>query len=266
MSARWRPSFALVCSALVHLLAFGLLLADRRGWVWALALIAANHAVLIIAGLLPRSRLLGSNWVRLPQPARSRGEVAITIDDGPDPDVTPAVLDILDRYGARATFFCIGAQLAQHPAIARDIVARGHAVENHSEHHYLYFSVLGRARIAEEIEAAQMRIEALTGLRPKFFRAPAGLRNFLLDYVLTRSGLQLVSWTRRGFDTLNTSADAVLKTLLRDLAAGDILLLHDANAARTPSGEPVILAVLPRLLERLRTSALKPVTLQNAAL
>ena len=83
---------------------------------------------------------------------------------------------------------------------------------------------------------------------PRFFRAPAGLRNPFLEPVLARESLQLVSWTRRGFDTVNGSARAVLGRLTRRLRAGDILLLHDGHAARTAAGTPVILEVLPRCL------------------
>ena len=114
-----------------------------------------------------------------------------------------------------------------------------------------------------EIARAQDAIHEITGTRPQFFRAPAGLRNPFLDPVLTRMNLQLASWTRRGFDTVNGNADAVLARLTGNLAGGDILLLHDGNAARGPQGRPVILDVLPRLLDAIRAKSLKPVTLQS---
>lgn len=90
-----------------------------------------NQGVLTAAGMWPRSSLLGPNWTSLPEAAVSRGEIAITIDDGPDSEVTPLVLEILDEYGAKASFFCIGARAARYPELCREIVARGHAVENH---------------------------------------------------------------------------------------------------------------------------------------
>ena len=103
--------------------------------------------------------------------------------------------------------------------------------------------------------------DRVTGQRPSCFRAPAGLRNPFLEPVLHRLGLSLVSWTRRGFDTREGDAQRVLARLTRGLAAGDILLLHDGNAARTARGEPVLLEVLPLLLERLRADGLRAVTL-----
>ena len=104
----------------------------------------------------------------------------------------------------------------------------------------------------------------LSGSAPRFFRAPAGLRNPLLDPALQRQGLQLASWTRRGFDTVSTDAASVLARLTRNLAAGDILLLHDGHAARTAAGTPLVLEVLPRLIEAIAQRSLRPVTLREA--
>jgi peptidoglycan/xylan/chitin deacetylase (PgdA/CDA1 family) len=190
--------------------------------------------------------------------------VAITIDDGPDPAITPRVLDLLDQHAAKVTFFCIGELVEQHPQVAREIVSRGHTIENHSQHHLHRFSVLGPRGMAAEISRAQDSIAAVTGQQPRFFRAPAGLRSPFLEPVLARLGLQLASWTRRGFDTVNPDADVVFRRLTQGLRAGDILLLHDGHAARTPGGTPVILDVLPRLLQAVSAARLTPVTLRSA--
>jgi len=248
----------------VHAAAAGLLLAAPQAWPWALAGLALNHAALTGAGLWPRSRWLGPNLVRLPEAAAARGELAITIDDGPDPEVTPAVLDLLDAHGARATFFCIAHRVERHPALAREIVARGHSVQNHSHAHRHNFSLLGPRGFERELQRAQQALAAVTGERPSCFRAPAGLRNPFLGPVLHRLGLQLVSWTRRGFDTRERDPQRVLQRLQRGLAAGDILLLHDGNAARTPQGRPVVLEVLPPLLQACRRAGLRAVTLPQA--
>ena len=134
--------------------ALGLLAMQPALWPWGLGALAANHLALTAAGLWPRSRSLGPNWVRLP-PAAAPGHIAITIDDGPDPEVTPQVLDLLDRFDARASFFCIGSRAQRHPELCREIVRRGHAVENHSQHHYYHFSTFGPRRMAREIKPAR---------------------------------------------------------------------------------------------------------------
>ena len=256
----WPPLFK--ASAAVHAGALAAALWPG-GWPWALGALAANHALLTAAGLWPRSALLGPNVRRLPAASAARGEVAITLDDGPDPAVTPAVLDQLDAAGARASFFCIATRAAAQPALVREIVRRGHAVQNHSHAHRHDFSLRGPRGLADEIGRAQQVLADLTGRLPHAFRAPAGLRNPLLDPVLHRLGLHLVSWTRRGFDTREADAGRVLQRLTRGLAAGDILLLHDGHARRGPTGRPVVLDVLPALLQRCRDAGLTPVTLDD---
>jgi peptidoglycan/xylan/chitin deacetylase (PgdA/CDA1 family) len=234
-------------------------------WPWALAAIAANHLTLTAGGLWPRSRWLGSNWTRLPNAAVARREIALTFDDGPDPSVTPAVLDLLDVHGVQATFFCIGAQARAHPELCREIFRRGHSVQNHSDRHGRGFSLLGPRAMTREIGAAQASLADIVGEAPRFFRAPAGLRNPFLAPVLQRLDLQLVSWTRRGFDTVRREPRTVLARLARRLAAGDILLAHDGNSARAEDGSAVVLAVLPALLARAHVLGLMPVTLPAAA-
>ncbi|MDM0023525.1 polysaccharide deacetylase family protein [Variovorax saccharolyticus] len=247
-----------------HLVALGSAITVPGAVPWAIAAVALNHALITAAGLTPRSSLLGQNLTRLPAAARARREVAITIDDGPDPEVTPQVLDLLDAHGQRATFFCIAERVAAHPALAREIVARGHSIQNHTARHRHNFSLLGPRGFEAEISQAQQLLFEVTGERPSCFRAPAGLRNPFLAPVLHRLGLSLVSWTRRGFDTRERDAAAVLARLAQDLEPGDILLLHDGNAARTHDGRAVVLEVLPPLLERIRTDGLRAVTLPEA--
>jgi peptidoglycan/xylan/chitin deacetylase (PgdA/CDA1 family) len=248
----------------VHVGAVIGVLVGPRYWLHGLALIVANQVVLAVAGLLPRSRLLGANLSRLPAAATRRGEVALTFDDGPDPAVTPRVLDALDAVGAQATFFCIGEAVARHPDLAREIVRRGHLIENHTARHRRAFAAYGWRRMGAEVADGQRLIAQVTGRAPRFFRAVAGLRNPLLDPLLARQGLRLAAWTRRGYDTRCRKPDTVLRRLTRDLAAGDILLLHDGNAARGADGEPMVLAVLPRLLAELRARGLRCVTLAAA--
>ena len=262
--ARWRPTPLVHASLGVHAGALALVLARPSAWPWALGAVLVDHALLTAAGLTPRSALLGPNWTRLPESAAGRRQLAITVDDGPDPRITPRVLDLLDERGAKATFFCIGERVQRCAELAREMVRRGHSVENHSQRHLNYFSLLGPRSLIAEIERAQDTIGITTGQHPLFFRAPAGLRSPFLDPVLSRLGLRLASWTRRGFDTVSGSAQTVLGKLTRGLAAGDILLLHDGHAAVTGSGVPVILEVLPRLLDALAAAELTPVTLRAA--
>lgn len=257
----WPP--VLLGVAGVHAGALTATLALPQLWPWALGAALLSHGVVTALSLTPRTRWLGANLVRLPPAHARRGEVALTIDDGPDPRTTPAVLDVLDAHGAQASFFCIGERVARHPELAAEIVRRGHRVENHTARHRHDFALLGPRRCTAELAAGQALIHSATGVMPRWFRAPAGFRNPWCWTALRRTGLRLASWTRRGFDTRERRPERVLARLGRGLAAGDILLLHDGHAARSAHGVPVILEVLPPLLDMLRARGLHAVALPD---
>jgi hypothetical protein len=134
-NAHWQPTLLIRTTVVLHVLLLAVVIAEPGYWRWALGAVLANHAVLTVAGLWPRSHWLGPNWTRLPAVAAAGNEIAVTFDDGPDPLVTPQVLDLLDSFAVKATFFCIGVKAARYPDLCREIVRRGHAVENHSQRH-----------------------------------------------------------------------------------------------------------------------------------
>ncbi|MDP3821734.1 MAG: polysaccharide deacetylase family protein [Burkholderiales bacterium] len=264
LEAAWHSPTLIRASLALHVLALLAVAAAPALWPWALGAVIADHLLVVGAGLWPRSRWLGPNWTRLPPASAARNEIALTIDDGPDPHVTPLVLDVLDRYGARATFFCVGRQASLHRELCREVVRRGHAVENHSHSHRHDFSLLGPRGLMRELQTSQATLTSIAGQPPRFFRAPAGLRNLFLEPALARLGLRLATWSARGFDTRVNDPERIKASLLRGLAAGAILLLHDGHSARTPGGVPVILEVLPAVLEAAAASGLRAVTLREA--
>lgn len=239
-------------------------LVSPAAWPFWLSGVALNHGLLCAASMLPRSSLIGPNITRLPPAAVARREVCLTFDDGPDPNTTPAVLAMLEQAGARASFFCIGDRVTEHPELARRIVAAGHSIENHTRQHRHDFAFRTPGGLRREIGEAQRQIEQTVGKAPIFFRAPAGMRNPFLQPVLAGLDLRLASWTRRGFDTIEKRPDQVLERLTKRLAAGDLLLLHDGHAAHDTNGQPVLLTVLPALLAALAQTRLKAVSLPMA--
>jgi peptidoglycan/xylan/chitin deacetylase (PgdA/CDA1 family) len=249
--AQYTPTNAVRFSIVLHVFAVLVLFACPEWWLWLLTTLLGNHLFLTAHVMWPRSRLLGANLVTLPQSSRENGYIALTFDDGPDPNVTPHVLDLLDHHGAKASFFCIGQRAKAYPEIVRDIVRRGHSVENHSYQHPHAFAFYLPCWLQREINDAQAVIEAITGIRPQFFRAPMGIRGPALDPVMVRSALRYVSWTRRGWDCVSSSPARVLRRITSRLAAGDVILLHDGSCAITRGGEPVVLIVLPPLLDHL---------------
>lgn len=248
----------MAASLAAHGASAAVLAAMPQLWPQLLGLLALNHAALA-CGMHPRGTLLGANMSRLPQ--GQGNSVALTFDDGPDPEVTPRVLDLLDAFGARASFFVLGERADRHPHLLREMLRRGHDVENHTHRHPYGFACMGPVAQWREIRQAQEAIAAACGRAPHFFRAPMGLRNPLLDPVLAAEGLQLASWTRRGLDTRRRPPERILARLTRRLAAGDILLLHDGSSARDAAGRPLVLEVLPALLRRLAELGLTAIAL-----
>ena len=260
----WRPTPAIGACVGLHGLALLAAIAMPQAWPWALAAVLADDLALGASGLLPRTHWIGRNMTRLPARSAARREIALTFDDGPDPEVTPRLLDLLDELGCSASFFCIGDRVRAHPGLVREIARRGHAVENHSMTHGPTFALQTLAGYRREVQLAQAAIAETVGSEARFFRAPMGFRNPLLDPVLYEAGLALAAWTRRSFDTIAADPKVVAARLTRRFAPGDILLLHDGHAARTASGVPVLLEALPRIIDAARRLALRPVTLRQA--
>jgi peptidoglycan-N-acetylglucosamine deacetylase len=260
----WRPTPTVAASIGLHVAAGAGVLLHVDAWPAALAAVAANQGLLTAISMWPRSCLLGPNMVRLPAGSAARSEIAITFDDGPDPEVTPRLLDMLESAGARATFFCIAERALRHPELCREMIRRGHGIENHSLDHSHAFAFNGMGGVRRELLAAQSALREASGRVPRFFRPPAGVHSPLLDPVLHQLGLRLVSWTRRGFDTRIGNAGFVAARLTGRLAAGDILLLHDGHCAHSAAGTPVVLEVLPRVLGAARALNLRPVALHQA--
>lgn len=270
-SRPWQPSPLVSASLALHGVALGALALRPRAWRRVLPWLLADHLLLTAAGAFPRSSWLGPSRTHFElgqgEPGREidPGEVVLTFDDGPDPEVTPRLAELLRSRGARASFFCIGQRVEAHPEIVRELVADGHRVENHTHRHSHRFSITLYPELLREIGRAQSVITEVTGRAPAWFRAPAGMRNPFVEPVLARLGLHLVAWTRRGYDTVDPRPSKVLSRLVRGLAPGDVLLLHDGNGARGSgvhgSDGPAVLETTRRLLDVLDRRGLRAVAL-----
>lgn len=175
--------------------------------------------------------------------------VALTFDDGPDAENTPALLALLAERRVQATFFLIGSRVARQPELARRMVAAGHAVENHTERHSVLTNLFGEARLRAELAAAQTEIQRATGSAPKFFRPPAGLTNPRVFRVARQAGLLVAGYTARGLDRRPDAAAKIAGRLLAKLRPGAIFLLHDAGVPRER-----LLAVVTLVLDQLQAA------------
>lgn len=159
--------------------------------------------------------------------ATDRPEVWLTIDDGPDPDDTPRILDLLDRHGARATFFVIGERAARHPGLVAEIRRRGHDLGHHTHTHPTgTFWCATPSRLAGELDRP---LETLAGLgaRPAWFRAPVGIKHPLLGRALATRALTYVGWSIRTGDSRLPTPAALSARVMARLRPGAIILLHE---------------------------------------
>lgn len=163
---------------------------------------------------------------RLPKPRRA---VALTFDDGPHPEHTPAMLDVLARAGVRATFFVVGREVEKYPEVARRIVAEGHGIGGHSYDHTV-MTTLDAAGLVDDLAHCRRVIREATGLDTGLFRPPKGEVSLRSIRTACRAGYTLVHWTRTYSDYKQDGVEPLTHRL--DAAppvAGDVLLFHDHN-------------------------------------
>ncbi|MGD1086154.1 MAG: polysaccharide deacetylase family protein [Verrucomicrobiota bacterium] len=251
-----RFQLLLAATALLAVAVFCLSAGTAR-WV-ALSLLFTTSG--LVAGLgvsFPEWRMFGPCLCRV---RTMRKVVALTFDDGPDPASTPALLDLLARKGVRATFFCVGRQVAGHRELARRIAAEGHLIGNHSFAHSRRTNLLGDARLRADLELAQQEITQAVGRTPEFFRPPMMLTNPRVFRVARALSLTVAGCAIRCYDRRDGSLPKVLRRVLRRLRPGVIIALHDGGV---PPERLVDLA--GQLLDKLHTQGYRCLRLDELA-
>ncbi len=231
----------------------------RLGWTVGLPAMLLSHVPVWWGTLKPDSRVFSPVLRRLP----TRGKrVWLTIDDGPSDD-TPAMLDLLDRHRARATFFLVGERAQRRPELVRELLRRGHGIGNHSQTHpQAWFWALGPRQMREQIARNQATLAAIAGRAPRWFRAVVGMANPFVSAPLREHGLARVAWSARGFDALASDPRAVVARIERNLAPGAIVLLHEgARHGRNVD----TLALLLQRLDALGYGTVMPEELEGEA-
>lgn len=191
------------------------------------------------------------------EPADDR--VALTFDDGPHPDGTPAVLEALERAGARATFFLVGEQVARRPALAAEIAAAGHQIALHGHRHRNQLRV-PPGQLADDLDRASQVIADATGAEPVAYRPPYGIFSPAGLVLVRRRGLRPLLWSRWGRDwRALATPGSIAAGLTRDLEPGDVLLLHDADFYSAEGSWRRTVAALPRVIDEIAERGLRPV-------
>jgi peptidoglycan/xylan/chitin deacetylase (PgdA/CDA1 family) len=192
-------------------------------------------------------------------PPGQRG-VALTFDDGPHPDGTPVLLDLLGEAGAAATFFLVGEQVERRPEIAARIAREGHSLALHGYRHRNLLRVSPRG-LVRDLERGARVIEDATGVAPALYRPPYGIFSAAGLAIARRRGYATLLWSRWGHDWRRfTNPELIAGEVTRDLSDGDVLLLHDADHYSAAGSWRNTVAAMPRILETLARLELPAVT------
>ena len=229
----------------IHAVAAGVALAGFP--IHAFVGLNAAWAIGIGSTLHPNDPLFGAVKRRLGH----QKKIWLTIDDGPDPETTPALLDLLKKHRRSATFFLIGDRAAKHPDLVRAISEAGHEIGNHSQTHPQgSFWALRPKRVWQELAIAQATFQEITGINPRHFRAPVGHTNPFVHPAAEELGLIVTGWTARGYDAVETDIEKILTSIRKTLRPGGTLLLHDA----VPHAPEVLEKILTEVLPEIETS------------
>jgi peptidoglycan-N-acetylglucosamine deacetylase len=218
------------------------------------------HDSLALAGHLLPVPAVGIPWLRRALRIRDRiddqGAVGLTFDDGPHAEGTSAVLEALAVEGASATFFLVGEQVEQRPALAAEIVAAGHPVALHCYRHRSFLRLTPR-QAREDLRRGAAAIEEATGEKPTQFRPPFGYLTAAALRFARSQGWEVVLWKRIGYDWRPAATpESIARRVTRALRGGEILVLHDADFYSSPGSWRNTAGALPLLFERLRSRGL----------
>jgi len=183
----------------------------------------------------------------------------LTFDDGPHPRGTPAVLEALARAGATATFFLVGEQVARAPALAREIVAAGHGVALHGQRHHCQLWLTPRT-LDDDLERVAATVHDATGQAPQLYRPPYGVFSAAGLVLVRRRGWRSLLWSRWGRDwAARATPGSIAARATRGLAAGDVVLLHDADTYSSEGSWQRTAAALPAVLDAVHAAGLRTV-------
>ena len=206
----------------------------------------------------PRGALLGKVLWKGDQ----RG-VGLTFDDGPHPWHTPRILEILDRFQAKATFFVIGRHLNEHGPLVAAASRAGHVIGNHTYHHLRTMNFSSAQKIRQDILAGQSEVEKWAGYKPRFYRQPTGFRNPKIFHILKELGVTMVGWQIRAFDTQWKNPQAIARRILKKVQPGGIILLHDGSDSAINEDRTPTLQALPQILQALKDRGMEFLTLDK---
>jgi peptidoglycan/xylan/chitin deacetylase (PgdA/CDA1 family) len=199
--------------------------------------------------------------IGVPRRISDRGGVAVTFDDGPHPQGTPAVLEALRKADARATFFLVGEQVERNRSLTAEILAAGHSIGLHGHRHRNQLR-LTPGQFGSDLERGIAAIWDSAGVQPAVYRPPYGVFSPAGLWIVRRRGLRSLLWSRWGHDwRARTSAGAIAAEVSSGLCGGDVLLLHDADHYSAPGSWKRTAAALPPVLEAIESAGLRAIAI-----
>ncbi len=222
--------------------------------------VAASAGVFAWAAVAPSSQLFGPTVRGTDAP----DTVALTFDDGPNPAVTPSLLDLLARYDARATFFQIGERVRAFPALSREVAQRGHALGNHTDTHPR-LTFLSAGRIRDQLARCEEALASATGRSIRWMRPPYGYRGPQVDAAVRgqNKDARVVMWSRSARDWRQPAEKIIQR--LRGVRGGDIVLLHDGDHRKPEGDRHHTVAALAYWFPRWKDAGIRFVSLDEVA-
>lgn len=242
---------------------------------WVISGVAGVAGTAVLGAVHPRAQIFGQTVCRTNRPEK----LAITFDDGPNPAITPKLLELLAKHNAKATFFVVGKYIRESPGLVKEIVHQGHAIGNHTDTHpNLIFC--GPEKTNAELLRCAESLAGITGEKPRWFRPPFGFRSPWLGEIVHRQGMRMAMWTllpgdwrvvppERLVRNMNPIAEHARKKVPMGTGyvggwAGDILCLHDGDYARPNADRMHTLKALEHWLPRWRDLGLEFVTMDES--
>ncbi len=185
----------------------------------------------------------------------SKNQIAITFDDGPNPEFTPQVLALFQQFEVKATFFCIGKHIETHPEVFKQTINEGHTVGNHTYSHNNFFGFFNTQKVQAELEKTTIIIKQISGLDAQLYRPAFGVTNPNIRRAVHNLNLTTIGWNKRSLDTTNLTEEQILKRITKNLKSGDVILLHDTSEKSV--------RVLEQLLLFLRDNNFQSVTIDT---
>ncbi len=221
-------------------------------WWFFLVLLGVRFVILVI----------GSSFIQLNfhvkaycnNPNEKEKKIALTFDDGPNP-ITPQILSLLQKYNAKATFFCIGKHIEKHPEIVKKTVQDGHIIGNHSFLHSNFFDFYRKDKVVHELHSTDTIIEKVIGKKPIFFRPPYGVTNPSIRRALAVTKHHVVGWNVRSMDGIIKNEKIIYNRITKQISPGAIVLLHDTSQ--------ITVRVLEQLLLFLQSNKYQIVSLEE---